>query len=67
MPGMGGVELAVELQRRDPTIPVVLMSGYAPDPIGGSFSSKNLAAWLQKPFSVDDLASTLALVLSRNS
>ncbi len=66
MPVMGGVELAIELQRRSPTIPVVLMSGYAPDPMGGSFSSRNLAAWLQKPFSVDDLASTLAVVLSEN-
>ncbi len=67
MPAMGGVELAVELRRRDPSIPVVLMSGYAPDPMGGGFSSSNLAAWLQKPFSVDALASTLAGILSKSS
>ena len=67
MPGMGGVELATELQRREPSIPVVLMSGYAPDPMGGGFSSPNLAAWLQKPFTVDDLAHTLAEILSENS
>lgn len=64
MPGMGGVELAVELQERNPTIPIVLMSGYAPDPMGGGFSSENLAAWLQKPFSVNALATTLAGILS---
>ena len=64
MPGMGGIELAAELQRRDPSIPIVLMSGYAPDPMRGGFSSPNLAAWLQKPFTVDDLANTLADVLS---
>jgi signal transduction histidine kinase len=67
MPVMGGVELAVELERRNPSIPVVLMSGYAPDPMGGGFSSPNLAAWLQKPFSVDALASTLAAILSESS
>jgi signal transduction histidine kinase/CheY-like chemotaxis protein len=67
MPTMGGVELAVELERRSPSIPVVLMSGYAPDPMGGGFSSPNLAAWLQKPFSVDALASTLSEILSKSS
>ena len=67
MPKMGGIELAIELNKRKPSIPVVLMSGYAPDPMDGGFSSANLAAWLQKPFSVDDLASTLAKVLSDNS
>lgn len=67
MPKMGGIELAIELNKRKPSIPVVLMSGYAPDPMGGGFSSANLAAWLQKPFSVDDLASTLAKVLSDSS
>ncbi len=66
MPGMGGVELAVGLQRCNPTIPIVLMSGYAPDPMGGGFSSENLAAWLQKPFSVNALATTLAGILSGN-
>jgi signal transduction histidine kinase len=64
MPGMGGIELATELQHREPSIPIVLMSGYAPDPMSGGFSSPNLAAWLQKPFTVDDLANTLADVLS---
>lgn len=67
MPGMGGVELATELQRSEPSIPVVLMSGYAPDPMGGGFSSPNLAAWLQKPFTVDNLANTLAEILSESS
>jgi len=67
MPDIGGIELAVELEQREPSIPVVLMSGYVPDPMGGGFSSNNLAAWLQKPFSVDALASTLAEVLSMNS
>ena len=66
MPTMGGVELAVEMDRRNPSIPVVLMSGYAPDPMGGGFSSPNLAAWLQKPFSVDALATTLAEILSKS-
>ena len=67
MPTMGGVELAVELGRRNPSVPVVLMSGYAPDPMGGGFSSPNLAAWLQKPFSVNALATTLAEILSKSS
>jgi len=66
MPTMGGVELAVEIRRRNPSIPVVLMSGYAPDPVGRGFSSANPAAWLQKPFSVDALATTLAGILSRS-
>lgn len=67
MPDMGGVELAIELQQRQSALPVILMSGYAPEPMGGGFSSPNLAAWLQKPFSVNDLAQTLAEVLSDRS
>ncbi|MEE4273416.1 MAG: ATP-binding protein [Thermoanaerobaculales bacterium] len=67
MPGMGGVELAMALRERGSAVPVILMSGYAPDPMGGGFSSPNLAAWLQKPFSVRDLATTVAAVIADHS
>jgi CheY-like chemotaxis protein len=42
MPGMTGPEVAVELGRRRPGLPVLLMSGYSPEAVGGNL--------LRKPF-----------------
>ncbi|MFN3322514.1 MAG: ATP-binding protein [Bryobacteraceae bacterium] len=54
MPGMTGRELADELVRRHPALPIVLMSGFAED-----FGSEPIAAgrfsFLQKPFPPEEL------------
>lgn len=49
MPGMGGRELADELSRRRPGLPIVTMSGFIR---GGTNTDE---AFLQKPFTAQDL------------
>jgi len=67
MPKMGGSELMAALQERHPEIGVILMSGYAPKFGEATADAKNLAGWLQKPFNVNDLATTLAEAARRGT
>ena len=62
MPGMTGVELARELRRLRPDLPVVLTSGYTSVPAleGAGLEVDELLA---KPFAIETLAQVLARVL----
>ncbi|MBE2319046.1 PAS domain-containing protein [Solirubrobacter sp. CPCC 204708] len=54
MPGMSGVELAVQARERRPGLPVVFVSGYTGDtPLGGT--DDPVTAFLAKPFDGDEL------------
>ena len=57
MPGMNGVELAREIRRRHPHLPVILTSGYSPALVQGDTQG---FTFLQKPYSVDSLASIVS-------
>jgi two-component system, cell cycle sensor histidine kinase and response regulator CckA len=57
MPQMSGPELVRELQRQQPTIKVVLMSGY---PEHGSLRNELECAYLQKPFRPEALLHLIA-------
>jgi PAS domain S-box-containing protein len=56
MPGMNGIELAREIERRHPDVPVVLTSGYSDALVHGGSSGFEL---LQKPYSFDQLSLAL--------
>ena len=56
MPGMNGVELATEIRRRYPAIPVVLTSGYSDVLAAEGTHGFDL---LRKPYSVTDLSRVL--------
>lgn len=62
MPEMGGYELMRKLRRKDPDLPIILMSGY---PIGDS--NENLPAgatrMLEKPLDLERLATTVGELL----
>jgi CheY-like chemotaxis protein len=58
MPGMSGSQLANELRRRRPTLPVVFMSGYPADRFGGPRE-----AYLPKPFNPWSLSQTVRKTL----
>jgi PAS domain S-box-containing protein len=60
MPGMGGLELASQLTREHPTIPVLLMSGYAESLKG---HPQWPGAYLQKPFTPAALLGRLRKLL----
>jgi two-component system NtrC family sensor kinase len=59
MPGMTGIEMAQEIRRRYPDLPVVLTSGYSQAlSLNGSYGFE----LLQKPYSIDQLARVLQKV-----
>jgi CheY-like chemotaxis protein len=58
MPGMTGAELAREIKRRRPELPIVLITGHQPECISSDF-----AAVLAKPFSRDKLWTTVAALI----
>jgi len=56
MPGMGGKGLRDQLRLLRPGLPVLLMSGYAPDVFVRQGVLDEGEVLLQKPFSLNDLA-----------
>jgi two-component system, cell cycle sensor histidine kinase and response regulator CckA len=63
MPRMSGVELAARASELRPGLKVLYMSGYAPDPKHRELFARERAAFIQKPFSPDELAARLATLL----
>jgi two-component system cell cycle sensor histidine kinase/response regulator CckA len=60
MPGVSGVELASRALELRPSLNVIFMSGYAPDPRHRALFARDGAAFLQKPFTPQELAIKLA-------
>ena len=60
MPGMGGRDLAAEVARRRPGLPVVAMTGGPQEPD----AADRFAAWLAKPFAPEDLRAALGRALA---
>ena len=61
MPEMRGIDMALTMQRRDPTLPVVFISGYSPDeiPLGDT------RVFLPKPFTTRQMEEVLAKLPAR--
>jgi len=55
MPEMGGADVYVEMRRLNPQVKVVLMSGFSKQDAFSRFQSNDLAGFLQKPFTPDEL------------
>jgi DNA-binding NtrC family response regulator len=64
MPGMRGEDLAAQIRRVQPGLPVILMSGYTDSarPV-----SNAVAAFIQKPFTMPALLAEVRRVLARAS
>ena len=63
MLGMNGHELAEKILAIKPGLPVIYMSGYVDDPVTQHALQRQDVRFLSKPFSSDEFASRLALVL----
>ncbi|MFC3227395.1 ATP-binding protein, partial [Marinibaculum pumilum] len=64
MPNMDGPTLAQEVLRQRPGLAVVFMSGYAEDAVRQTLSGGELpSTFLQKPFTLNDLAVTVRAAL----
>ncbi len=62
MPGMNGRELADQFRRLDPKIKTIFMSGYTDRVLAGAYTAGSDASYLQKPFSLAQLAELLRKV-----
>ncbi|MBK8005951.1 MAG: PAS domain S-box protein [Gemmatimonadetes bacterium] len=60
MPSMSGTELAAELLRFRPDLPIIMITGYSGTVASGTFGIREL---LQKPTTLEQLASTVHRVL----
>jgi FixJ family two-component response regulator len=56
MPGMSGEELFGELRKIDPSVRVLLSSGFSESDAERRFKGKRLAGFLQKPYTPRTLA-----------
>jgi PAS domain S-box-containing protein len=63
MPGMSGEDVLRALRQRRPDLPVVLMSGFSEHEVSQRFTQDSPTAFVQKPFSVGTMRSTLRAVL----
>lgn len=63
MPGMGGREMAEEVVKARPNTKVLYLSGYAEDAILNEDGIDNAAAFLQKPFTLQNLSRKVREIL----
>jgi PAS domain S-box-containing protein len=63
MPGMSGREMAAHFTARRNNLRVLFISGYAPDATGGGIILDSHAAFLQKPFSPQQLTAKVGEML----
>ena len=57
MPGMTGIEVLRGLRRVREDVPIILSSGYNEQDVSQQFAGRRLAAFLQKPYTADELIS----------
>jgi two-component system CheB/CheR fusion protein len=65
MPVMGGAEALDRIKAIRPSVPVILSTGYGESEAARLFAGKNIAGYLGKPYTVDQLMEMVAAVLSR--
>jgi signal transduction histidine kinase len=65
MPAMRGTELAAEVRRTRPDLPVILMSGFSRPEEESRIQEAGFGALLHKPFKVEEIADLLRRVLAR--
>jgi len=63
MPGMNGRELAEALQRQQPELPVIFMSGYPADTLADRQALSSGIAYVQKPFTIESLGRQIRAAL----
>jgi two-component system cell cycle sensor histidine kinase/response regulator CckA len=65
LPGRSGLELARELSRSMPQLPVLFMSGYPESALGAEGRAIPPASFLHKPFALDELALRVRQAIDR--
>jgi two-component system, cell cycle sensor histidine kinase and response regulator CckA len=65
MPHMDGEQVFHALRAIDPGVPIILMSGYSEQEVGGRFTGLGLAGFMQKPFTLDALQAKVRRALAQ--
>ncbi|MBP5098397.1 sigma-54-dependent transcriptional regulator [Pseudomonas protegens] len=65
MPGISGLELLAQVQRLDPDLPVILLTGHGDVPMAVEAMRDGAYDFLEKPFSPDTLLSSLRRALDK--
>ncbi|MNF58119.1 C4-dicarboxylate transport transcriptional regulatory protein DctD [compost metagenome] len=65
MPGMDGLELLAEVQRRDADLPVILLTGHGDVPMAVDAMRDGAYDFLEKPFSPETLLGSLRRALDK--
>jgi two-component system, chemotaxis family, CheB/CheR fusion protein len=66
MPGMGGEEALAEMQAIEPKVPIILSTGYDEAETLSRLAGRNLAGFLQKPYTIETLLGEIQSALNRN-
>jgi signal transduction histidine kinase len=67
MPNLDGEEACAELHKIKASIPILLMSGFAKDEACRPFEGKGISGFLQKPFNLEKLKTTLSPLLTKTA
>jgi signal transduction histidine kinase/CheY-like chemotaxis protein len=62
--GMNGTELGTALLAKDPSLKIILSSGYHDDPVMAKFRDYGFAGILQKPYNIEKLRAQLETVFA---
>ncbi|MBC3208027.1 sigma-54-dependent Fis family transcriptional regulator [Pseudomonas sp. SWRI111] len=65
MPGMGGLELLAQVQRRDADLPLILLTGHGDVPMAVAAMRDGAYDFLEKPFSPETLLGSLRRALEK--
>jgi len=65
MPDMGGEETFNQMKKIDPSVSVILSSGYSLDGLATKIMDRGCKAFIQKPFTINALSQKLRDVLGR--
>jgi CheY-like chemotaxis protein len=63
--GMGGKEAFEKLRKTDPSVKVVLSSGYTEDPMMTDYAKHGLAGILAKPYRISDIKALLEMMIQK--
>lgn len=66
MPGMNGIETLAALKEVDPSIEVVVLTGYASEQTAAECLRRGAYGYLRKPFELDDLRVLIHRALARH-
>ena len=67
MPKRSGVEVLADLRRIDPAVRVILCSGYSVEAQGFDLAQLGATGFLQKPYSLDEMARAIRQAIDQAS